>query len=71
MPVLNLNKFSKITDETIKELVPLIILFGRDKIVSIAKSFNVNLFITNQMETLCNSGGVNYLFRRPDIDYVR
>ena len=70
MPVLNLNKFSKITDETLKELVPLIIMYGSEKIVETAKSFDSNIYITSQMETLYHSGGFNYLFKRPDVDYV-
>ena len=71
MPVLNLNKFSKVTDETLKELIPLIIIFGKDKVIDIAKNYDVNLFVTNQMETLSNSGGLNHLFKKTNIDNVK
>jgi len=68
MPVLNLNKFSKITDETIKELVPLIIIYGREKIIEIAKLFDVNIFISNQMECINHLGGLKHMFKRNDYD---
>jgi cell division control protein 7 len=43
MPVFNLNKFSKINDDSIKELEPLIIVFGRDKVIEIAQKFRIIL----------------------------
>jgi cell division control protein 7 len=44
MPVFNLNRFSKIQDETIKEIIPLIIVFGKEKIIEIAQKYS-NYFI--------------------------
>ena len=45
-------------------------MYGSEKIVETAKSFDSNIYITSQMETLYHSGGFNYLFKRPDVDYV-
>jgi len=45
MPVFNLNKFSKIKDEAIKEIVPLLIVFGTDKIIQIAQKYSICQFI--------------------------
>jgi hypothetical protein len=68
--VLNLNKFSKVTDEVLREVIPLIIIFGKEKMIEIAKSYDVNLYISNQMECLNNCGGLNSLFKKQNIDYV-
>lgn len=70
MPVLNLNKFSKVTDDVLKELIPLIIIFGKEKMIEVAKSYDIVLYISNQMECLNNSGGLNSLFKKQNIDYV-
>lgn len=45
MPVFNLNKFCKITDETIREIQPLIIIYGREKINKIAKKLSIQLYL--------------------------
>jgi serine/threonine protein kinase len=39
MPVFNLNKFSPITQECLKEIYPLILVFGREKIMNLLKKF--------------------------------
>lgn len=44
-PILNLNKFSKINNEIVKDLLPLIYIFGRDKINEIAKKLSKIYFI--------------------------
>lgn len=71
MPILNLNKFSKIQDETIKDLIPLIIVFGKDKIIDIARQYDANLYVTNSLESLANVGGLECLIRREGVDNVR
>jgi len=43
-PVLNLNKFSPITSEVIQDLIPLIYIFGKNKINEIAKKHSNNIF---------------------------
>lgn len=43
MPVFNMNKFSKITAEVIRELEPLLIIFGKDKIYEICEKYS-NIF---------------------------
>jgi cell division control protein 7 len=45
MPVLNMNKFSKLTNETLKELYPLIMLFGIEKMMNIANKNGASLYI--------------------------
>jgi len=40
-PVLNLNKFSPISSEVIKDLIPLIYIFGRSKVNEIAKKLSI------------------------------
>jgi len=39
-PVLNLNKFSPITSEVIKDLIPLINIFGRNRVNEVAKKLS-------------------------------
>jgi cell division control protein 7 len=39
-PVLNMNKFSKINNDVIKEIYPLACIFGKEKIETIAKKYS-------------------------------
>ena len=45
LPIFNLNQFSKIQDETIKDIVPLIILYGKDAIMNAAKISKCPMYI--------------------------
>lgn len=44
-PVLNMNKFSKINNEVIKEIYPLACIFGKEKIEMIAKKYSKKITI--------------------------
>ena len=45
LPIFNLNLFSKIKDETIKDIVPLVVLYGKDAIIEAAKCSKCPIFI--------------------------
>ena len=45
LPIFNLNLFSKIKDETIKDLVPLIVLYGKEAMIEAAKVSKCPIFI--------------------------
>jgi len=54
-PVLNLNKFSPITSEVIKDLIPLIYIFGRNKVNEVAKKLskiNISFFIQIKLKLI-------------------
>ena len=42
-----MNVFSQINEDIIKEIEPLIIVFGRDKIMDIAQRCNCNIYISD------------------------
>jgi cell division control protein 7 len=68
MPVFNLNKFSKITDETIREVEPLIILFGPDKIREIAQKHQNLIFIPEIFNKCALLNDIEAMRERSDID---
>ena len=45
-PIFNLNVFSQINEDIIKEIEPLIIVFGREKIIEIAQKCNCSIYIS-------------------------
>lgn len=67
LPIFNLNRFSKITDETIKELEPLIITYGKEAIEVIAKKFKVYIYISEIFTKYQLDKGVETLVTRKDI----
>lgn len=44
-PILNMNKFSKINNDVIKEIYPLACIFGKEKIETIAKKYSILFLI--------------------------
>ena len=46
-PIFNLNIFSKINEDCIKEIVPLVIVFGREKILDVAQKCDCNIYISD------------------------
>jgi len=55
-PVLNLNKFSPITSEVIKDLIPLINIFGRNRVNEVAKKLSnfIRLLWLNRNSIISN-----------------
>jgi serine/threonine protein kinase len=47
LPVFNLNKFTSIKDEVIREITPLILIFGRDRVKDIGELFGIILLLIN------------------------
>lgn len=69
IPCFNLNTFNRINDDTIKELIPLIIVFGKDSMQNAAKLYDANLYIPDKMcKECCLENGLQALFKRKDID---
>lgn len=64
LPIFNLNQFSKIESETIKDILPLIELYGKDKILEIAKINHSQLFISNIFRKYEINGGINALITK-------
>ena len=67
LPIFNLNRFSKISDETIKEVEPLIIVFGRENIIEIAKKFKSFMYISEVFDQYQLQNGLENLIQRNDI----
>lgn len=59
--IFNLNQFSNIKSESIKDVIPLIELFGVEKIVDIAKTCRCNIFIGNIFNEYKMNGGIEQL----------
>ena len=70
MPIFNLNKFSKIVDDTLRELVPLIIVFGNDKIIEIAQIHENLIYIPEIFEKFNLPNNLLTLVERDDIGEV-
>jgi len=70
LPVFNLNQFSKITDDTIKELEPLIIIFGDEKIKQIARDCQNFIYISQIFREKCkiNEGVEKLIIRKTKND---
>ena len=62
--IFNMNQFSKIESESIKDVIPLIELFGVDKIVEIAKVCRCNIFIGNIFKDYKVHGGIEKLIKK-------
>ena len=60
----NMNQFSKIESETIKDVIPLIELFGVDKVVDIAKKCRCNIYIGNAFNDYKINGGIEKLIKK-------
>ena len=59
--IFNLNQFSNVKSESIKDVIPLIELFGVEKIVDIAKICRCNIFIGNIFNEYKMNGGIEQL----------
>lgn len=68
MPVFNLNKFSKITDETIREIEPLIILFGAEKIRDVAQKHQNLIYIPEALSKLTFKNDIEGIIEKEDVD---
>ena len=62
--IFNMNQFSKIESETIKDVIPLIELFGVDKVVDIAKKCRCNIYIGNAFNGYKINGGIEKLIKK-------
>jgi serine/threonine protein kinase len=71
MPVFNMNKFVKIKDETIKELIPLIIVYGRNKIMEIAENFQSSLYVPDIFDRFTLANDYESMIERNDVDKVK
>ena len=59
--IFNMNQFSKIESETVKDVIPLIELFGVEKIIDIAKKCRCNIYIGNEFNNYKMHGGMEKL----------
>ena len=62
--IFNMNQFSKIESETVKDVIPLIELFGVDKIIDIAKKCRCNIYIGNEFNNYQMHGGMEKLITK-------
>lgn len=67
IPVFNLNSFVKINDETIRDLIPLIIVFGEEQIKEVAEMYDIRLYIPPLMRETFLEKGLEELVKRTDI----
>ena len=56
-----MNQFSKIDKENIKDVIPLIEIFGVDKIIEIAKKCRCNIYIGSIFNDYKINGGIEKL----------
>ena len=62
--IFNMNQFSKIESESIKDIIPLIELFGVDKVMDIAKKCQCNIYIGNIFKDYKVHGGIEKLIKK-------
>ena len=62
--IFNMNQFSKIESESVKDVIPLIELFGVEKIMEIAKICRCNIFIGNKFDEYKVQGGIEKLISK-------
>ena len=62
--IFNMNQFSKIESESIKDMIPLIELFGVDKVRDIAKKCQCNIYIGNIFKDYKVHGGIEKLIKK-------
>ena len=62
--IFNMNQFSKIESESIKDLIPLIELFGVDKILDIAKKCQCNIYIGDIFKEYKVHGGIEKMIKK-------
>ena len=62
--IFNMNQFSKIESENVKDIIPLIELFGVDKIKEIAKKCRCNIYIGNKFNEYTINGGIEKLIKK-------
>ena len=70
MPVFNLNKFSKIQNDTIREIEPLIIVFGIKNILDIAKKHDCLMYIPENFNKYTLPNNLENIIERKDIEEV-
>ena len=63
-PIFNLNLFSKIKDETIKDIVPLVILYGKDAMIEAAKCSKCPIFIGDVFKEYKVPDGIDALIMK-------
>lgn len=68
MPVLNLNKFSKIKDISVREIIPLILIWGPEKIIEIATKYGVSIYIPDTFKPYILQNGLITIIVREDVD---
>ena len=64
LPIFNLNQFSKIQDETIKDIVPLVVLYGKDAMIEAAKCSKCPIFIGDVFKEYKVQDGVDALIMK-------
>ena len=64
LPIFNLNLFSKIKDETIKDIVPLVVLYGKDAIIEAAKCSKCPIFIGDVFKEYKVPDGIDALIMK-------
>ena len=70
-PVFNMNKFSKIKDESLKEIIPLVIVYGFKSIHEISQKFQSGLYFPEAFEKLTLTNDFQSMIHRDDVDEVR
>ena len=64
LPIFNLNLFSKIKDETIKDIVPLVVLYGKDAMIEAAKCSKCPIFIGDVFKEYKVQDGIDALIMK-------
>ena len=62
--IFNMNQFSKIESESVKDVIPLIELFGIDRVMEIAKICRCNVYIGNIFKDYKVHGGIEKLIKK-------
>lgn len=70
MPVFNMNKFCKIKDDTIKEITPLIIVYGAKEINKIAEKFDTCFHFDDVIDSYRLRKDYEAMIDRKDVDEV-
>jgi cell division control protein 7 len=68
MPVLNMNKFSKLNNDVLKDIYPLIMVYGIEKMTHIANQYGANLYIPDTLRSYVLKDGLLTILKREDIE---
>jgi hypothetical protein len=66
-----MNKFSKVKDESLKEIIPLVIVYGFKRIYEIAQKFQSPIYFPEAFEKFTLDNDYQSMIQRDDVDEVK